>query len=162
ARVEPHPAAKEVIGVEITEHERGIRYRRFRAPGGVAGGARLRPRALGADAQQAAGIDPGDRTTSGADALDVDRSHTGDVPGEGRARQRLAGKLDHPRAHQTPVEAGSARVAHDEVAMSNIGLGISAPRHRRHRRPRLYQVNRPLYDVVDVHNPAEGGCYEDL
>ena len=59
-RVEPQLAADEIAGVEIAEDEVGVRHRRTLAAAAVAGRAGHGPRAFRADAEHAAGIDPGE------------------------------------------------------------------------------------------------------
>ena len=66
--VEPHAPAEEVVRVDIAEHDRGVGDGRLLAALAVAGGAGARARALRADPEQPAGIDPGDRAAAGADA----------------------------------------------------------------------------------------------
>ena len=87
-RVEPQLAADEIAGVQIAEDEVGVRDRRTLAAPTVAGGAGHGPRAFRADAEHAAGIDPGDGAAAGADLRHVDR---GDA-------DQVAPALDEPAA----------------------------------------------------------------
>ena len=65
--IERHAPAVEIVRIEIAEHDAGVGHRRLVAAAAVAGRPRHGAGALRADAQQAAGVDPGDRAAAGAD-----------------------------------------------------------------------------------------------
>src|SRR6185312_441027 len=114
--VELHAAAIEVIRVEPAEHDARIRYGRLIAAGPVASWARHGAGALRANPQQAAGIDPGDRTATGADAAHVDRRHRHHVAQPAPAEPAIARVNKLAVAHQADVEGRAAGVTDDGVA----------------------------------------------
>ena len=57
-RLEPSPAAQEVAGVQVAQHQVRVGHRRGGAPLAVARGAGVGPRAPGPDLEDAAGVHP--------------------------------------------------------------------------------------------------------
>ena len=70
--VEPHLAAEEEVGVQVAEHEVGVRHRRRLATSAVAGGAGHGSRALRPHLQQPQAAHVGDAAAPGADLDEVD------------------------------------------------------------------------------------------
>ena len=70
--VERHLAAEEEAGIEAAQDQIGIGDRRVRPSPSVAHGARIRPGALRPNLEQAALVNPGDRSAAGSDRDEVD------------------------------------------------------------------------------------------
>ena len=79
-RLELHLAAQEEAGVEPAEHDVGVGDRRLRAAAAVGRRPRIRARALRADLQEAAGIDPADRAAARADGARRNALHAHGQP----------------------------------------------------------------------------------
>src|SRR5579883_1683613 len=107
---QPEAAAREVVGIDIAEHDRGVGHRRLLAAAVVAGRAGLGAGGLRPDPQPARAVDPGDAAAAGADGVDVDHRHPHDIGVDLalRADQRLA------FAHQGDVAARAADVDGDD------------------------------------------------
>ena len=75
-RVEVQPAAEEVRGIDVPERHCRVGDRRLGPAEAVARRAGLGAGALRTDAQQPAGVDPGDAAAAGTDVLDRDRRQT--------------------------------------------------------------------------------------
>ena len=71
----------------------------------------------------------------------------------------LARELHLAAAHDADVEARAARVADDDVVDRRRHL---LARDRRHRRPRVDGVERPLRGVLEPQHAAERGHDEQL
>ncbi len=140
--VEPHRAAEEEGRVDPAEQQRAVGHRRRAAAGAVAGRPRRRARALRADVEQAARVDPGDRAAAGADALDVDRGKARHVAAEALAEPGLARPGDAALAHEADVVAGAAGIGDHRGVAAGILQRVVAPGDRRHRRPRADRVDR--------------------
>ena len=82
--VEPHSAPQEEVRIEIAQHEIGIGDRRLAATQAVAGGARVGPRAVGPDLQEAHAIEPSDGAAARPDLDQLDDGHA-----NGQARTPL-------------------------------------------------------------------------
>ena len=104
----------------------------LRAAAAVAGRAGLRARALRADAQEAAGVDPGDRAAARADRLDVDQRHRGrDAPFDlvlGRVALLAVDEDADVGARAAHVEREHVRLA--ERGRDVLGRGHAAGRAR--------------------------------
>ena len=74
-QVQSLAAAEKTALRQDSEHEVGVGVRRFGTALSVAGRARHGLRAVGADLQVAAGVEPGDRATAGADRVDLEGGH---------------------------------------------------------------------------------------
>ena len=158
-RVELDPAAEEVLGVDVAEHQSCIGHGRLLAAPAVADGSGHGAGAVGPDAEEAAWVDPGDAPPARADALDVDRRQAGHVPREHASKPGLARELDVAAADQAHVEARAAHVADDRVRRF---AGVDAAGDRRHRRSRIDRVDRASRNVVEIQNAAERAHDEQL
>ena len=69
--IELHPSAEEVIRLEVAQHQIGVGAGRQLAAAAVARWPRLGTGALWTHAEQAAIVDPADRSTAGADGVNV-------------------------------------------------------------------------------------------
>ena len=109
--VESHPAVLEGRFAEVPQDQVGIRHGRLRAAAPVAGRAGLGARALRADVQQAALVEPRDRAAARADRVDVDHRQ--------REPPAVDDAVDHHErfaaAHERRVEARAAHVHGDAV-----------------------------------------------
>ena len=152
--VERHAPAEEGVGVDVAEHHGGIGHGRRIAAPGVAGGAGVGAGALRPDAEQPARIDPGDGAAARAHASDIHRGEAEIVAGEEPTQPRFAGVLDRAVAHHAHVEGGAAGIHHQHVAPEPFGLGIGDAGERGHRRARLDHEDRPVGDVLDMHQAA--------
>ena len=76
------------------------------------------------------------------------------MAGEEPAKPRFAGVLDRAVAHHAHVEGGAAGIHHQHVAPEPFGLGIGDAGERRHRRARLDHEDRPVGDVLHMHQAA--------
>ena len=72
-RLERGAPTQEVIRVDVAEMHERIGERRLGSTPPVADGARIGARALRADAERAAPVQPCDRTATRADGVDIDR-----------------------------------------------------------------------------------------
>ncbi len=160
--VERHLAAEEAVGVDVAEHQRGVGDGRARATEPVAGGAGVGAGALGADAQQAARVDPRDRAAAGADRAHVDGGEAGEVPGERLAEPGLAGEHEVAGAHERDVEAGAAGVADDHVARARLGCGDGARGDGRERGTGAHRPQRAVDQLAHRHDAAGGAGGEQL
>ena len=152
--VEAHAPAEEIVRVDVAEHDGGVRDGGLLAALAVAGGAGARARALRADAEQAAGVDPGDGTAAGADAPDIHRGEAEVVADPLAEKPRVARVLDLAAADQAHVEGGAAGIDDDHVVALVLGAGVGDARERPHRGPRLHRVDRLRHHVVHVHHAA--------
>ena len=138
----------------MAEHEVGVGDGRLRAAAAVTGGAGLGARALRADVEQAAVVEPRDRASARPDRVDVDRGQREPPPVEDAVelQQRLAA------AHQRRVEARAAHVHRDAVAQAvrrelpQRGRGSRGrPREQRQRRA-LGDLGRRGHAAVRLHD----------
>src|SRR5271166_4778257 len=88
ARVEPDRTADQMIGVDVTENDIGIRQGRLGAPEVVTDRTRRSAGAVRSDLQCPAGVDPDDRAAACPDFGQIDRRHL----------QCVAGARQQPRA----------------------------------------------------------------
>ena len=156
-RVERDGAAQEEVGIDIAEGERGVGHGRLGAALAVAGRARHGPRAVRADMEHAARIDPGDGAAAGADAAHVDGRKPRHVAPNARPEPCLPGPGNPPLADQRDVVAGAAGVGDDGHVLVALGSGENSPRDRRHRRARIQGVDRRRRQVGCVDDTALGG-----
>src|SRR5689334_20409139 len=70
-RIDLHPAAQERLGPNGAANDVGIRERGLRSTAAVAGGSRVGTGRVWAHAKHTAFVHPYDRTTTGADGVDV-------------------------------------------------------------------------------------------
>ena len=140
--------------VDVAEHHGGIGHGRRSAAPAIAGGAGVGACARRPDAQQPARIDPGDGPAAGADAPDIDRGEAEIVAGEEPAEPSLAGVFHRAVAHHAHVEGGAAGIHHQHVGAEPFRPGVGDAGERRHRRARLDHEDRPVGDILHVHQPA--------
>ena len=148
--VELHPAAEEVLGVQAAQHQVGVGEREVLPARPVADGAGIGPGAVGADLEEPAGVDPGDRPPARADGSDVDQRH-----GRGYAPLDLVGGgVAGPAVKdQTHIGAGAAHVqGHQVVEAHQIGDALG--RHRPPGRARHHQMDGMASRGRGVHEPA--------
>ena len=155
--IERDGAAQEEVGVDVAQRERGVGQGRLAAALTVAGGARHRARAVGADVQHAARIDPGDGAAAGANAAHVDGGEARHVAANAGAEPRLPGPGDPPLADQRDVIAGAARVGDDGHALVALGGSEGAAGDGRHRRAGVQRVDRGRRQVGRIDDTALGG-----
>ena len=132
--VERTRAAHEGGGIEIAEHDIGVRHGRGRAAIAVAGRPRHRARAFRADAQRAAAIDAGNRSAAGGDARNIEAAQRDALSGQ----HAVGGKRCLPFRDQRDIRAGAAHVERHEIGNAEeIGAapaaGNAARRTRQHR-----------------------------
>ena len=70
--IQRHPPAQKIAGIQAAKHQVGIGDGWFDAALAIAGRSGRCAGALGTDAQESSGIDPGDAPAAGTDRLDVD------------------------------------------------------------------------------------------
>ena len=155
--LDPHLAAEEEAGIEVAQHEVGVRHRRLGAAAAVAGGAGLRSGALRADGERAEAAAPGDRAAAGAD---LDQLHGGDLDGQAGAAQEalLPCRLETPGhqrlaiVHQGELRRGAAHVEGQDAVQPGVAAepssgqrpGGGAGFQQLHRdAPRLGGVGQP-------------------
>ena len=163
--MEPHLAAEEIVGVEVAEQQVGVGDRRRRASCAVAGRPGLGARAVGADAQQAERIDPGDAAAAGADLDEVHRR---------RLEKQAAAFLE--ASHARHLELGGARrlAAGDQrdlggraahVEGENVGRAEPLGEMRGDRDagsgPGLDQPHRELAGEIEAQRAAAGAHHEE-
>ena len=117
--VEAHVAAEEEPGVEVAEHEVGVRHGRTRPAAAVAGGAGVGARGLRPAGEQAERVDARQRPAADADLDHVDR----------RRLDRQA------RAAREAVRARGLELVRDERAavLDQAQLGRRAAHVERHQ-----------------------------
>ena len=103
---------------QAAEHEVGVGHGGLLAAAAVAGGAGVGARAVRADAQRAAAVDPRDRAAAGADGVDVDHrqphGQAGDPALDGQLGLGAAlGEEERVAARAAHVEAERRRVGDD-------------------------------------------------
>jgi len=111
--VEPAAPAEKAFRIEIAKHQIGVGHGRGTAAVGIAGGTGHRTRALRADMQDAAGIDPGDRPPAGADAGDIEAAECDRLAGDPAGRREARPASDDQR----DVGARPAHVERDQIAL---------------------------------------------
>ncbi len=89
--VERHPAAEEVAGIEVAEHEVGVGDGRLGAAAAVADRAGIGAGRVGPDAQQAERVDARDRAAAGADLDHLDHA---DLDRQARALLEAVAAVD--------------------------------------------------------------------
>ena len=105
-------AAKEIVRVEVAAHEVSVGDRRPQAAASIAGRAGIGARALRADIEEAAAVDPGDRTAAGGYRGHIERGHV-NLP----ARDHALSDFERGAAFdEGDVGAGAAHVERDEAA----------------------------------------------
>ena len=160
-RVDGEPAAEEVGTAQESEHHVRVRHRRAASPAAVASGAGLRARALGADPQRAARVDPRDAPAPRAHLREVDDRHPDGMAGAVQpapdvalpAHLVLRGGLDAPVLDEARLGRGAAHVEGDEVRAADLfaqPLRGDDPG----RRPRLDGGGGHAERSRDVENPA--------
>ena len=123
--IEFHAPAGEEVGVQVAQHQVGVRAGGFGAPQAVAGRARVGARALRPHAQQAALVDPADGAAARADG-----DHVQHGPADAQAVDlALGGGEGLAVFDQGDVEAGAAHVAGDAVGEA-LALGVGKTGHR--------------------------------
>ncbi len=116
-------AAHEGRGIEITEHDIGVRHRRGKPAIAVARRPRHRARAFRSHPQCAAAVDAGDRAATRRDARDVEASQC-----DALSRQHaVGGKRSLPFRNQRDVGRGAAHVERHEIGDADeIGAAPAA------------------------------------
>ena len=127
--VEVELAAEEGIGAEPAEHEVRVGDGRLLAAAAVGGRSGLGAGADRADAQRAAGVDPGDGAATGADLGQLDDRRANGIARPARRarawlRDRpdvvLLGDLRRPAADQADLGGGAAHVERDGVGQAEV------------------------------------------
>jgi len=117
-------AADGAFCVDATQYQISIRYRGPRVALSVTDGAGIRTGGLRADLQQAAPVDPGDGTATGADGGDLDHRRAND---QAEVDGRLGAQGAFTVGDQGNIETGAAHVAGDHVwkpsDVRNMGAG---------------------------------------
>ena len=156
AEVEPGAAAQEVPGVQIAQHEVGVGHRGGRAALAVAGRAGIGARALGTDAEDAAGVHPRDRAAAGPDGDDVEARQGHPLAGHRPVRREVGlAVLD-----ERDVGAGPAHVEGDEVALAEEPRAVAAAGHAP-RGPGQDRAGGQPHGVGDRRHAAVGLDDED-
>ena len=144
--VERHGAAEEEAGIEIAEHEVGVRQRRLGAAAAIAGGPRIGAGAARADAQEAAVVDLGDAAAAGADLDHVDgRDADGEaaaLPELVHARHFHAVALDRARRRAPAHPWRSCRPCRTRAGWAGRGCGRDR-RSSGRRRPGRTRARAP-------------------
>ena len=149
--IEPRElAADRPVGVDAAEHDIGVGHGRPVAAEAVADRARIGARRFGADLEQAAAIDPGDRAAARADGRDLDhrRAHDQAEIDRGLRRQRVPAVGD-----QRHVEAGPAHVAGDDVGEARAARDMRG-RDDAGRRTRQGRADRQMARDLGGHDAA--------
>ena len=122
-------ATQEVVGVEDARDELRVGDGGLGAAALVAGRAGLGTCALRANANGAAGVDPGDRAAAGADLDDVDDGHHHRVAGVvgAPANLVLGGRRDLAVEDQRALGSGAADVEVDDVGLAAAGADAGRP-----------------------------------
>jgi hypothetical protein len=134
AGVERDAAAQEVRGIEESEHQVRVGDRGARAALAVAGWAGRRPRALRADVEDSARVDPRHRAAAGAQRVDVDRRQRDFRDADGL----FAGQLRLATLEERDVGRRAAHVERDEAGLVDESRAVAsggdaAGRPRQHR-----------------------------
>ena len=161
--VERHRAAEEALRVEVAEHDRGVGDGRLGAAAAVAGGAGVGAGALGADAQQPAGVEPGDRAAAGPDRC-ARRPRRGRSGGRRTAAPSQVSRVEHDAAvaDHADVEARAAGVADDHVAAGRARARCRGGRPRGRARARTERRWIGRSTPVHRQHAAERGGREQL
>ena len=122
------------VRVQIAEYGIGVRHRRFGAAQAVAGRPRRRPATARADAQRAAGVEPGDAAAAGADFGDVDGGHPDRMAATaGMAHATADGVFQrHERLavfDQRALGGGAAHVEGDQIRLADLLGEVAAGEH---------------------------------
>ena len=149
-----HGAAEEVGGVDPAEDDRGVGHGGLGAAGAVADRAGHGARALRADVEQAALVDPGDAAAARADALHVHRREARHVAAVGLADPGLPRPRDAPVAHQAHVEGRAPGIGDDGGIEAAVGLRVGAARDGRHGGAGVDRVDRRARHVGRIHGAA--------
>ena len=121
----------------------------------VARGPRMRSRAPRADAESAAGVDPGDRAAAGADGVQVDGREPDGQPADVLLRRPPGGAAEH----ETNVRGRAAHVERDGV----LDSGETADPSRAHDacgRPRDERDRRMCGDLLQSRHAARRPHHE--
>ena len=140
--IELHVAAEQpAVRPQPSEQELRIGRRRLGAATAVAGGAGIGACGFRADAEDAAGVDVGDRAAAGADRVDVDHRHHRLVVADLRVEQ-----VPHPQqpaGRDADVGGRAADIERHHVVVAGHLPGPDAA-DQTGDRPRHQQVDRPL------------------
>ena len=109
--VEPHPAAEEVVGIQVAEDEVGVGHGRLDAAAAVAGRPGVGARRARPDLQHAGVVHPGDRAAAGADRRHLHLRAAELVLVDDRG----ALDLRPPAVDDADVERGAADVGADQL-----------------------------------------------
>jgi hypothetical protein len=134
-RVETGAAPQEVRGVEETQHHVGVGHRGLDPAAVVAGGPGGGARTLRPHVEDPARVDPGNRSATGAQGVDVDAGQRHLAA----AHRLIAGEVGLAALEQRDVGAGPAHVEGDEIALADhpraVGATGDAARGAREDRP---------------------------
>ena len=131
------------------------------AAASVAGGARIGARALWADVQDAAVVDPGNRASARADRAHVDRREAGHVALVGASDPGLARPRNRVASDKRDVVRRAARVSDDRVlGGALLGPVVVGACDRRQGGARVDRVNGCPGQGVGVDHAALRGQAE--
>ncbi|MNM86914.1 hypothetical protein D3C81_990830 [compost metagenome] len=155
-----HRAACEVIGIEVAEHEIGIRHGRIGAAQPVAGRPRLGTGALRPHFQQAQGVLVRNAAATGADLDQVDGGNAdwqAAAFGKTFAPSRFEAEGDGRLAilHQAQLGRGAAHVEGQQVWLC-IAQAVVGRRDRASRGAGLEQLDRIALGLADMRQAAVG------
>ena len=113
--VDLHRTAEEPIGMQAAEDDVGVRHRRLRAAAAVRRGTGIGPRAVRADVQALAFVEPGDAAGAGPDGIDLDHRQLHGMAGHFAVR----GHAQLAVVDQRDVGAGAAHVDAQQTARAH-------------------------------------------
>ena len=127
----------------------------------VAGGSRLRARALRADPERTAGVEPGDAPAACAHFREVDDRHPDGMAGAVEPAPDIAlaadlvfgGRLDPAVLDQARLGGGAAHVEGDEVRPAELLAHALRSDHPRGR-PRFHRARRHLERLGHIEDAA--------
>ena len=151
AAIERHRAAEEAGGVDAAEHDVGVGHGGLGAAARVAHGAGIGARALRAEGERAARVDPGDGAAAGAHLLDVDHRDAQRVA----VHVVLVRGLDEAAVDDGALRGRAAHVERDEPVRAEDSREARAARGAR-RRPRLHRVHGLRPGRLEREGPAIG------
>ena len=134
------------LGPQPAEHDLDVGGRRLGPPVPVARRAGVGPGALRADAQQAPGVDSGDRPAAGPDGVQVGHRDHDVIPGEVGVIERLHPQL--PARRDADIRGGPSDVERDHAVQAG-GAAHGHPADDPGHRPGHEQLRGPLRGRVD-------------
>ena len=137
--IETNGTARELLGVQESQHHRGVGHRRFPASARVAGGSGVGGGGVRPDAKAARLVQPRDAAAARSDCVHVDHRH----PHREAVDHSLGAQKRLGAGHERDVRAGAAHVERDEVVVPGRGSGCLAADDSR-RRAGQEQANRAV------------------